>query len=911
MNRVFRIVWSTALNAWVVASELTGKHGKGRGCAASATIDERSSPVRASQSGWTLRLGVLMGLASLYAAPTMAADKYWDVNGGSAGSGGVGVWDTTLANWNSAADGVAGPFTVWNNGSLDNAIFAGTPGIVTLGTGVTANSVTFNVAGYTLQNGTLTLAGTTPSVSGAGTILSVIAGNAGLAKNGAGLLTLGGANTFTGGIAVNAGTLAVTSDANLGNASNGISLANGTGLTATVPTGGTALAATRVVTVNGTVNIGGNGVGAARFTGAGNLNLGSGVTLTNAANDYTGVTGFNTGGNYGFTSIGNLGEASSLGAPTTVANGTVTVASGGGLAGSLYYSGDGDVSNRNWSFIGGSTSLRNTGTGTLDLSGTMAMAGGTTASPQAFDVETGDMILRGVISDAVGRSVFYTGVAGRNITLTGVNTYIGPSLITNINVYASSLTDSGTASSLGTGGHGNITLTNGKLYYTGGTTSTNRFYAFDGASTFANNGTGGLSLTGGATFVAGGTDSITLGGTYAGTNMYASAISGTGSVVVNNSGNWVLSGANTYVGTTTVTAGTLTAGSTSAFGASTGVIVNGGTLDLNSLAITVPSLAGTGGTVNLGSGSLTLNAASGSTSYAGSIGGTGGLTKLGAGTQTLTGANTYTGATTIGGGTLALDYSVAGAPVSNIINSSSTLNLDGGTLSLKGKAGANTQAFNGLDITGGNNRISATAGTGGTLALSLGAINRSSGLIDFAFNTGATITTTNADGALGGWATVNQSDYAQVAGGVITAFTNYADKDDASTWVSGDIVSDEGGNANTPYFGTVNGNVALGGMKVAAAATSIVTVGTGNTLSVDGSIIVSPTAGAATETIQGGSLTGGAAGSPLGVLQNSAGNFNISSTIVDNGGATSFAVNGLGTGAVTLLAPTPIPARPR
>ena len=900
MNRVFRIVWSTALNAWVVASELTGKHGKGRGCAASATIDERSSPARASHGAWKLRLGVLVGLASLYAAPTLAADKYWDVNGGAGGSGGTGTWDTSLTLWNAANDGVAGPFTAWNNTNIDNAIFAGTAGTVTLGTGITANTLTFNTNGYTLTGGTLTLAGTTPSIVGAATINSIIAGNAGLTKNGAGLLTLGGTNTFTGGITVNAGTLAVTSDANLGNASNGITLANGTGLTATVPTGGTALAASRVVTVNGTVSIGGNGVGAARFTGAGSLNFGSGVTLTNTANDYTGATGFNTGGNYGFTSIGNLGETSTLGAPITVANGTVTVASGGGLAGNLYYSGDGDVSNRNWSFVGGSTSLRNTGTGTLDLSGTMAMAGGTTASPQTFDVETGDMILRGVISDAVGRSVFYTGVAGRNITLDGVNTYIGPSLITNINVYVSSLTDSGTASSLGTGGHGNITLTNGKLYYTGGTTSTNRFYAFDGASTFANNGTGGLSLTGGATFVAGGTDSITLGGTYAGTNSYASAISGTGNVVVNNSGNWLLSGANTYSGTTTVTAGTLTAGSTSAFGASKGVIVNGGTLDLNSLAIIVPSLAGTGGAVNLGSGSLTLNAASGSTSYAGSIGGTGSLTKLGAGTQMLTGANTYTGATTVGGGTLALDYSIAGAPASNIISSSSTLNMDGGTLSVKGKAGANAQAFNGLNIIGGNNSISATAGSGGTLALSLGAINRSSGLVDFSFNTGATITTTNADGALGGWATVNESNYAQVTGGVITAFTNYADKDDASTWINGDIVSDEGGNANTPYTGTVTGSVALGGMKVAAAAGSTVNVSTGNTLSVDGSIIVSPTAGSANQTIQGGSVTGGAAGSPLGVLQNAAGNFSINSTVVDNGGATSFAVNGLGTGVVTL-----------
>ena len=97
MNRVFRIVWSTALSAWVVASELTGKHGKGRGCVASTTLDERSSPAGTPRGVWTLRLGVLMGLATLYAAPAFSADRYWDVNGGSAGSGGNGTWDTTSA----------------------------------------------------------------------------------------------------------------------------------------------------------------------------------------------------------------------------------------------------------------------------------------------------------------------------------------------------------------------------------------------------------------------------------------------------------------------------------------------------------------------------------------------------------------------------------------------------------------------------------------------------------------------------------------------------------------------------------------------------------------------------------------------------------------------------------------------
>ncbi|RUV40530.1 hypothetical protein EOB77_34965, partial [Mesorhizobium sp. M7A.F.Ca.MR.228.00.0.0] len=118
------------------------------------------------------------------------------------------------------------------------------------------------------------------------------------------------------------------------------------------------------------------------------------------------------------------------------------------------------------------------------------------------------------------------------------------------------------------------------------------------------------------------------------------------------------------------------------------------------------------------------------------------------------------------------------------------------------------------------------------------------------------------------------------------------------------IVSDEGGAANTPYFGTVNGNVTLGGLKYSVAAASIINVGAGNTLGVDGTIIVSPLTGTANQTIQGGSLTGGAGGSALGVQQNGGGTFTIASTIVDNGGATSFTVGGTGgatgTGVVAL-----------
>ncbi|WNL44325.1 autotransporter outer membrane beta-barrel domain-containing protein [Dyella sp. BiH032] len=895
MNRVFRIVWSRTFNAWVVASELTGRHGKGRGRPGTSGADERASSSRVA-GAWTLRLSVIAALAAAYAPQASAVDRYWDVNSGSAGSGGTGTWNTVAPYWNAASDGVAGPFYTWDNASLDNAIFAGTAGTVTLGAPITANALTFNTAGYTLTGGTLALAGTTPTITGAATINSVIAGSAGLSKAGGGTLVLSGTNTFSGGVNVNGGSLSITTDGALGAAGNGVTMAAGTGLVATG-----ALASTRLVTLNGgTVSLGGAGVGAARFTGTGSLSMASGVTLSNAANDYDGITTFGTGGTYGFTSVGNIGEASSLGKPSTAANGLINVVAGGGLGGTLNYSGSGNVSNRDWRFgntSSGGTALRNIGTGTLTLTGDIALTSAW-APTHSFGAVSGDMQLLGAISSASTRTVTYNGSAGRAITLGGANSYTGPTIINTITVFAPVLADSGVNSSFGTGTTGNLNLQNGTLRYTGTGGSSGRTLTSDGISAFANDGTGALSYSGIVGFVSGGTDILTLGGSYAGTNTVSGVVSGTGNLVMNGAGNWLLSGANTYAGTTTVQAGTLTAGNTQAFGASKGLVVNGGTLDINSLAITAPSLAGTGGVVQLGAGTLTLNASTGSTTYGGTIAGSGGLTKLGAGTQTLYGAHTYSGATTIGGGTLALDF--AGSPSINVISGTSTLNLAGGTLAVKGTSAANTQVFNGLNVTAGNNRINATAGTGGMLTVSLGAISRSGGLIDFGYNTGATITTTQPDGALGGWATVNGTDYAQVSSGVITAFTAYANKDDASQWLNGDIVSDEGGAANTPYFGTVNGSVALGGLKYTAAAPSTVNVGAGNTLSVDGSIIVSPTAGGAAQTIQGGSLTGGAGGSPLGVLQNSSGTFGIRSTIVDNGGATGVSVGGQGTGAVML-----------
>ncbi len=216
---------------------------------------------------------------------------------------------------------------------------------------------------------------------------------------------------------------------------------------------------------------------------------------------------------------------------------------------------------------------------------------------------------------------------------------------------------------------------------------------------------------------------------------------------------FVLSGANTYGGATTISAGILNIQSANALGATTGstTVSSGATLQIQGSITTAAeglSLSGTGAagqngalvnvsgtnnyagpitlaaasTISSDSGTLNLTSATAITgntfglTLTGSGNGTvssaistttGGLTKSGTGTWTLSGTNTYTGATAVNGGTLLVNGSTAAG-------SAVTVN-SGGTLGGTGTVNGTVTATGGGTINPGRSGADGTSASVGTL----------------------------------------------------------------------------------------------------------------------------------------------------------------------------------------------------
>src|SRR5690606_21306184 len=292
MNRIYRVIWSRIRRAWVVASELATPRRKGAGNAVGSPVFPGT--IGASAPRALPRVGILA--ATLAAAfPAFAEERYWDVNTTSVGLGGTGVWDDTSPLWGTA-NGVAGPYVSWDNAALDDAFFQGVAGTVTLGGPITAHDLTLKANNYRLTGGTLTLGGAAPTITVVGstrstTIDSAIAGTSGLVKSGAGALHLGGVNTFSGGIALDGGSLFAATDAALGDPANAIVTAPGSAVRLSI-LGATPTARTVSIGTEGTLTLHGVAAGTAEITGDGNVVVDTGVTMDSDASTYTGTTTF-------------------------------------------------------------------------------------------------------------------------------------------------------------------------------------------------------------------------------------------------------------------------------------------------------------------------------------------------------------------------------------------------------------------------------------------------------------------------------------------------------------------------------------------------------------------------------------------------------------------------------------------
>lgn len=284
--------------------------------------------------------------------------------------------------------GAGGDIFVEQGGSL--TIEGGTLNAGTVTRGVGANPGQAYGSGIFIQ-------GTRPVIlaPGAGqtlTISGVIAdmtgshdpsgqtGAGSLIINGPGLVVLAASNTFTGGIQLEAGTLAVGTDGALG--SGTLAFASGTTLQAAA--NGVALANNMTLSGTDTVDTQGNALTLSGIlSGAGSLTETGGGTLTlTDGNTYEGGTTV-TGGLINFNSAGNFGS------------GTITL-DGGGLQ-----------------WAAGNT---------IDISADLTAFGSAGAT---FDLNGNNVALTSVLSGAGG----LTETGAGTLTLTAVNNYTGGTIV--------------------------------------------------------------------------------------------------------------------------------------------------------------------------------------------------------------------------------------------------------------------------------------------------------------------------------------------------------------------------------------------------------------------------------------------------------------------------------------------------
>jgi len=225
--------------------------------------------------------------------------------------------------------------------------------------------------------------------------------------------------------------------------------------------------------------------------------------------------------------------------------------------------------------------------------------------------------------------------------------------------------------------------------------------------------------------------------------------------------------------------------------------------------------------------------------------------------------------------------------------STAQMTLAGGTLFQRFSANANrSEAVGGVLINPGATSVLVTNNgpSANNYTFAQGAITRNvGGTVDYAVggtSTGTkacTTTTANINGILGGFATYNGTDWAIGTTIAPLASGNYTTSLDPTTWLPANNVSL---NASTSP-GSVPDLTAINSLRLTAAAT--VTLA-GTLTNTSGGVLVT---GSGATAITGGTLLG-AGGADLIIHQNASADLTISSTLADNGTATSLTKDGVG-----------------
>jgi T5SS/PEP-CTERM-associated repeat protein len=466
---------------------------------------------------------------------------------------------STLTDTSDLVVGFAGggnSVVVSNGGTLTNSQYT-YGGVIGLNAGSTNNSVLVTGSGSTWNN------------SGALTIGSA----------GSGVLTIADGGSVSAAEVVIAAETSAVGTLNFGSYGGGDTAGNFLPSTISFGSG------------QGVVNFNQiNTIAATGFSGTGSLNQrGTGTTVLTGSTSLAGTTAVSAG-RLVVDGQPSLGASSvTLTGGTLALSGSFSDFSLGLAAGSMLITGTGSSWNRTSELSVGNASA---GVSVIVSNGATVTGGAQVHLGPNTWATNNSILVTGSGSSWTNTATILVGATSSNNSLVvsdgGQVTaplYVGRDAGSNNN----SVLVTGSGSSLSTGlgnttiigyaGQGTLTVANGGI-----ATSPQgalQIALVPGSSGILNIGGFGANNTAGtisAPGIAFGSGSGTINFNQTDTATLSAVISGTGSVNQFGGGTTILTGQNTFAGTTTVTAGTLLANSISALGTSTVVVTNGGTL---------------------------------------------------------------------------------------------------------------------------------------------------------------------------------------------------------------------------------------------------------------------------------------------------------------------------------------------